>query len=102
MAPHMHPIESRLDTSSSEFASDVRFMEQYVERVRTVLRKQDETEHKYLPRARQKGKLLPTERLELLTMKSGGTLHRYRQFWRWFLPICFTKKSWRLRKAMRR
>ena len=66
MAPHMHPIESRLDTSSSEFASDVRFMEQYVERVRTVLRKQDETEHKYLPRARQKGKLLPTERLARL------------------------------------
>lgn len=62
----MQTIESRIDVHSDEFAGDRRAMEQYVERVRTVLRKQDETEQGYLPRAREKGKLLPSERLARL------------------------------------
>ena len=59
-------IASRLDTSSEEFAANRAYMEAYVDKVRTVERKQLETELSYRPRAVQKGKLLPRERLALL------------------------------------
>lgn len=62
----MTVLESRLDAGGEEFEKNADYMRAYVEKVRTVERKQLETELAYLPRAREKDKLLPRERLALL------------------------------------
>jgi geranyl-CoA carboxylase beta subunit len=62
----MAVLESRLDTGSDEFSANAAYMRAYVEKVRTVERNQLETELGFKARARDKGKLLPRERLGLL------------------------------------
>jgi len=62
----MRVLESRIDISGEEFQANKAYMEAYVDKVRTVERKQLETELNYRPRARKRGKLLPRERLALL------------------------------------
>lgn len=62
----MQVLESQIDTVGTEFLANKAYMEAYVEKVRTVERNQLKTELAYRPRARQKGKLLPRERLALL------------------------------------
>lgn len=62
----MAVLESRLDVGGEEFEKNAAYMRAYVEKVRGVEHKQLETELAYLPRAREKNKLLPRERLGLL------------------------------------
>lgn len=62
----MQVLESTLDAQGEEFAANAEAMEKYVAKVRAVEDKQLATELAYLPRARQKGKLLPRERLARL------------------------------------
>src|SRR5690606_27489673 len=64
--PGMNVITSRLDTSGEAFAHNAAYMQAYVDKVRAVENKQLETELGYKARAREKGKLLPRERLALL------------------------------------
>jgi geranyl-CoA carboxylase beta subunit len=59
-------IASRVDTASEAFVANKKYMEAYVAKIRGVEKRQLETELSYLPRAREKGKLLPRERLALL------------------------------------
>ncbi len=62
----MQVLESRIDTSGEEFQANKAYMEAYVKKVRTVEQKQLQTEMAFKTRAREKGKLLPRERLALL------------------------------------
>ncbi len=59
-------LQSRVDTGTEEFAANAAYMRAYVERVRAVEHRQLATELAYAPRAREKHKLLPRERLGLL------------------------------------
>lgn len=59
-------LESQIDVTGEEFLANKAYMEEYVGKVRGVEQKQLETEMSYKPRAREKGKLLPRERLALL------------------------------------
>ena len=59
-------LESQIDVGGEEFLANKAYMEDYVGKVRGVEQKQLETELSYKPRAREKGKLLPRERLALL------------------------------------
>jgi geranyl-CoA carboxylase beta subunit len=59
-------LESSIDPSSEEFRANQAYMQAYVARVRDAENKQLETELEHKPRARDKGKLLPRERLALL------------------------------------
>lgn len=62
----IHRLDSQINVSSKEFLANKSYMEAYVAKVRAVEKKQLETELSYKPRAREKGKLLPRERLALL------------------------------------
>jgi len=62
----MQVLESQIDTAGEAFLANKAYMEAYVEKVSTVERNQLKTELAYRSRARQKGKLLPRERLALL------------------------------------
>ncbi|RLB60996.1 MAG: acyl-CoA carboxylase subunit beta [Deltaproteobacteria bacterium] len=62
----MQVLDSKIDTASESFLANKVYMEAYVDKVRQVERKQLETELGYRPRAHQRGKLLPRERLALL------------------------------------
>lgn len=62
----MAVIESKINLKSDSYASNSGYMEQYVEKVRAVERKQLESETAYREKARAKGKRLPRERLSLL------------------------------------
>lgn len=59
-------LESNVDPSSEEFRANASAMEAYVAKVRDAEKKQLETEEAHRPRARDKGKLLPRERLARL------------------------------------
>ncbi len=59
-------LESLLDPHGDEFRHNRAYMEAYVAKVRAAEQKQLETELEHRPRAREKGKLLPRERLALL------------------------------------
>jgi len=61
-----HVIDSELDPGSEDFAANREAMEAAVAKVREIEAKQQQTEAEYKPRARDKGKLLPRERLRLL------------------------------------
>ncbi len=62
----MRVLESNIDTGSEEFDNNRKYMTAYVEKVRKVENNQLATELAYRPRARDKGKLLPRERLSRL------------------------------------
>ena len=62
----MQPIESAIDIHSEAFAKNRAYMEGYVAKVRKVEQNQLATELGYKSRARDKGKLLPRERLARL------------------------------------
>ena len=62
----MQVLKSKIDPSNEEFLANKVYMEKYVGKVRGVESKQLETELGYAPKAREKGKLLPRERLALL------------------------------------
>jgi geranyl-CoA carboxylase beta subunit len=59
----MTPIKSKLDTSSAEFAQNVAFMTDYVEKIRHIEQQIRKGEERYRERATKAGKLLPRERL---------------------------------------
>jgi geranyl-CoA carboxylase beta subunit len=59
-------LESKLDPASDEFRRNAATMAASVEKVRDAERKQLETELQHATRAREKGKLLPRERLARL------------------------------------
>jgi geranyl-CoA carboxylase beta subunit len=59
-------LTTKLDVSGHEFRENVEFMENYVEKVRTVERNIRLSEEKYRERATKRGKLLPRERLSHL------------------------------------
>ena len=59
----MNRLETRLDTSNSEFRNNVEFMTAYVEKIRSVERNIRASEERYRERATRRGKLLPRERL---------------------------------------
>ena len=59
----MNRLETRLDTSNSEFRKNVEFMAGYVEKIRSVERNIRASEERYRERATRRGKLLPRERL---------------------------------------
>lgn len=56
-------LESKLDTHSESFKTNVAFMKAYVEKVRQVEKNIRASEESYRPKAAKKGKLLPRERL---------------------------------------
>ncbi len=56
-------LESKLDTQSEAFKTNVAFMQAYVEKVRGVERNLRASEESYRSKAEKKGKLLPRERL---------------------------------------
>jgi len=56
-------LETRLDTNSEEFRTNVDFMSAYVEKIRVVERNSRASEESYRERATKRGKLLPRERL---------------------------------------
>ena len=62
----MQPLVSTVDVSGEEFRKNRESMEAYVARVRGVEQKQLATELAHADRARERGKLLPRERLGLL------------------------------------
>ena len=62
----MQPIESAIDVHGEAFAKNRAYMEGYVAKVRKVEQNQLATELGYKSRARDKGKLLPRERLARL------------------------------------
>jgi geranyl-CoA carboxylase beta subunit len=62
----MTVIDSRIDPHGDEFRANRTYMEAYVAKVRAAERAQLTTELEHLPRAREKKKLLPRERLALL------------------------------------
>ncbi len=59
----MSHLVSRLDVSGAEFRANVSFMNDYVERLRTIERNIRASEERYRTRATKAGKLLPRERL---------------------------------------
>jgi geranyl-CoA carboxylase beta subunit len=59
-------LESQIAPSSAEFKENAQYMSDYVAKVRQVEQRQLATELAYKERARQKGKLLPRERLARL------------------------------------
>jgi geranyl-CoA carboxylase beta subunit len=59
----MSRIVSRLDVNGEEFTANVAFMEDYVEKVRTIENNILLSEERYRERASRRGKLLPRERL---------------------------------------
>ena len=59
----MNPIQSKIDTNSTEYAENVEFMTEYVAKVRHIENQIRLGEEKYRARATKKGKLLPRERL---------------------------------------
>lgn len=62
----MQVLESQIDVNGEEFAQNAVYMADYVAKVRKVEEAQLATELGYKPRAREKGKLLPRERLARL------------------------------------
>jgi geranyl-CoA carboxylase beta subunit len=62
----MPVIESEIDVAGDAFAQNRSYMTEYLAKVRQVEHKQLETELAYRPRAQNKGKLLPRERLARL------------------------------------
>lgn len=62
----MTVLESRIDTQDADFAANTAYMRAYVDKVRAVENNQLKTELGFASRAREKGKLLPRERLALL------------------------------------
>ncbi|MBM4375378.1 MAG: acyl-CoA carboxylase subunit beta [Deltaproteobacteria bacterium] len=59
-------LESSLEPSSPEYEGNARAMTEYVAKIREAERRQLQTELEHGPRAREKGKLLPRERLARL------------------------------------
>ena len=59
----MSQLESSLDITSEAYQANVKFMTNYVEKVRIVERNIRASEERYRDRAEKKGKLLPRERL---------------------------------------
>ncbi|MEM7016506.1 MAG: carboxyl transferase domain-containing protein [Pseudomonadota bacterium] len=59
----MEQIETKLDSNSEEFRTNVEFMKAYVEKIRTTEQNSRTTEERYRERATKRGKLLPRERL---------------------------------------
>ncbi len=59
-------LESKLDPTSEEFRANAAYLTAYVAKVRAAEQKQLDTEFLHAPRAREKGKLLPRERLARL------------------------------------
>ncbi len=59
----MQPIQSKLDPASEEFAANVRFMRDYVAKIRGIEQQIRNSEERYRERADKAGKLLPRERL---------------------------------------
>ncbi len=62
----MAVLESQLNVGGEDFAANAAYMRAYVDKIRAVEQKQLETELAFGPRAHEKGKLLPRERLALL------------------------------------
>lgn len=62
----MAVLESRIDVGGEDFSSNAAYMSGYVDKVRAVENNQLATELGFEQRARDKGKLLPRERLALL------------------------------------
>jgi geranyl-CoA carboxylase beta subunit len=56
-------INSKLDVGSEEYATNARFMQDYVARIREVESNIRKSEERYRERAEKRGKLLPRERL---------------------------------------
>lgn len=59
-------LETSIDPSSAEYQTNAKAMEAYVAKVRDAERRQLQTELEHAPRAKEKGKLLPRERLARL------------------------------------
>lgn len=59
----MKPFQSHIDTNAPEYAGNVNFMTEYVEKIRGIENQIRKGEERYRERATKAGKLLPRERL---------------------------------------